>query len=84
MMPLAARINPLQTAVVLVSLLVVASGCDMLNPNRQILARISTRLIAPSPDVERLLWEQRVEDTKVERFWQEGHGKQEELTASSK
>ena len=61
----------------LIFVLALASGCDMLNPNRQIMTRISTHLIAPSPDVERLLSGQRVEDTKVERFWHEGHSKQE-------
>lgn len=41
------------------------------------MTRISTRLIAPSPDVERLLSTQRSEDMKIERFWQEKHSKQE-------
>jgi hypothetical protein len=51
----------------------------MLNPNRQTVTRISTRLIAPSPDVDRLLSVQRVQDTKVEQYWHEKHSKQESI-----
>ena len=61
----------------LISVLAFASGCDILNPNRQIMTRISTRLIAPSPDVDRLLSVQRVQDAKVEQFWHDKHSKQE-------
>lgn len=62
---------------VFMSVLVVTNGCDVLNPDRQIMTRISTRLIAPSPEVERLLSAQRPEDMKVEQFYHEKHSEQE-------
>jgi hypothetical protein len=41
------------------------------------MTRISTRLIAPSAEVERLLSAQRAQDAKVDQFWHEKHSEQE-------
>jgi hypothetical protein len=62
---------------ILIPVLLATSGCDMLNPNRQIITSRATRLIAPSPQVERLLSVQRKQDAEVDSFWHEKHTKQE-------
>ena len=87
MIPFAAGSKSLRTVVVLrhgllpalISVLVICNGCDVLNPNRQIMTRISTHLISPTPEIERLFSVQRVADEKAERFWHEQHTKQEGL-----
>ena len=62
----------------LISVTAVMSGCNFFNPNRAIItAKAPTRLILPSPEVERLLAMQRVEDAKVDRFWKEKHTREE-------
>ena len=63
----------------LIPLVLATGGCDALNPNRQIMTQISTRLIAPGPNVQRLLSVQRTQDTQVERFWSEKHTQQEDM-----
>jgi hypothetical protein len=61
----------------LLILMLASVGCDALNPNRQIMTRTPTRVVSPSPEVQRLLSAQRTQDAESQRFWSEQHTRQE-------
>jgi len=57
---------------------VALCGWALLNPNRQLKTQVRpVSLIAPSPAVDGLLSQQRIQDEGIERFWREPHGKEE-------
>jgi len=61
-------------ALIAVTCLVILGGCEMLNPDRQLITRAGgkTHLAEDSPEVERLLSGQKARDSEMETFW---HGK---------
>lgn len=62
----------------LISILAAMCGCDFLNPNKQIMTKdVPIHLIDPNPEVEHLLSVQLAEDVEADRFWHQGHSKED-------